>query len=104
MDLMFEIQVRDFTHFPDRVEPIGCKWFFKLKVDKDGNICAFKARLMAQGFKHVHGFEYDETFLSVAMLKSIWILVAITAFYDYEISQLDVKTAFLNGSLKRMFI
>ena len=33
------------------------------------------------------------------MLKSIRILIAIAAFYDYEIWQMDVKTAFLNGKL-----
>ncbi|GKF34050.1 retrotransposon protein, putative, ty1-copia subclass [Tanacetum coccineum] len=28
-----------------------------------------------------------------------WILIAIAAYYDYEIWQMDVKTAFLNGRL-----
>ena len=41
----------------------------------------------------------DETFSPIAMLKSIRILLAIAAFYDYEIWQMDVKTAFLNGNL-----
>nr|GEV66352.1 retrotransposon protein, putative, Ty1-copia subclass [Tanacetum cinerariifolium] len=31
--------------------------------------------------------------------NEVWILVAIAAFYDYEIWQIDVKTAFLNGYL-----
>ena len=34
------------------------------------------------------------------MLKSVRIMVAIAAFYSYEIWQIDVKTAFLNGFLK----
>ena len=33
------------------------------------------------------------------MLKSVRILLAIAAYYDYEIWQMDVKTAFLNGML-----
>ena len=33
------------------------------------------------------------------MLKSIMILLAIVAHYDYEICQIDVKTAFLNGNI-----
>ena len=36
----------------------------------------------------------------VARVKSIRILLAIAAYYDYEIWQMDVKTAFLNGSLE----
>ncbi|KAK8572876.1 hypothetical protein V6N12_028916 [Hibiscus sabdariffa] len=43
---------------------------------------------------------YDETFSPVAMFKSIRILLAIAAFHDYEISQMDVKTGFLNGKLE----
>ena len=34
------------------------------------------------------------------MLKSIRILLSIATFYDYEIWQMDVKTAFLNGNLE----
>ena len=34
------------------------------------------------------------------MVKSIRILLAISAYYDYEIWQMDVKTAFLNGNLQ----
>ncbi|KAL8099752.1 hypothetical protein AgCh_032122 [Apium graveolens] len=58
------------------------------------------ARLVAKGFKQIHGIDYDETFSLVAMVKSIRILLAIAAFLDYEIWQMDVKTAFLNGSLE----
>ena len=35
--------------------------------------------------------DYDETFSPVAMLKSVRIMLAIAAFYDYEIWQMDVK-------------
>ena len=59
----------------------------------------FKARLVKKGFKQTHGIDYDETFSPVAMLKSIRIILAIAAYYDYEIWQMDVKTAFLNGNL-----
>ena len=52
-----------------------------------------------KGFKITHGIDYDETFSPVAMLKSIRILIAIAAYHDYEIWQMDVKTAFLNGNL-----
>ena len=34
------------------------------------------------------------------MLKSIRILLAIAAYYDYEIWQMDVKTVFLNGDIE----
>ena len=40
----------------------------------------------------------------VAMLKFVRIMLAIAAFYDYEIWQMDVKTAFLNGFLKELYM
>ena len=68
--------------------------------DADGNITIYKARLVTKGFRQVQEVDYDETFSPVAMLKSVWIMLEIVAFYDYEIWQMDVKTAFLNGFLK----
>ncbi|KAI3762660.1 hypothetical protein L1987_53100 [Smallanthus sonchifolius] len=56
-------------------------------------------RLVAKGFTQTQGIDYDETFSPVAMIKSIKILLAIAAYHDYLIWQMDVKTAFLNGHL-----
>ena len=54
---------------------------------------------MAKGYTQKEGVDYEETFSPVAMLKSIRTLLSIAAYYDYEIWQMDVKTAFLNGNL-----
>src|ERR1041385_2939449 len=59
-----------------------------------------KARLVAKGFQQVQGIDYNETFSPVAMLKPVRIILAIDAYFDYEIWQMDVKTAFLNGNLE----
>ena len=55
---------------------------------------------MAKGYTQKEEIDYEETFSPVAMLKSIRILLSITAHYDYEIWQMDVKTTFLNGNLE----
>ncbi|KAL0462849.1 UNVERIFIED_CONTAM: hypothetical protein Slati_0172500, partial [Sesamum latifolium] len=52
---------------------------------------------VAKGYTQRPGVDFEETYLPVAMAKSIRILLAIAAWYDYEIWQMDVKTAFLNG-------
>jgi hypothetical protein len=52
-----------------------------------------------KGFKHIHVVDYDESFEPVAMLKSVWILLAITIYFDCKICQMDVKTTFLNKNL-----
>ena len=50
---------------------------------------------MAKNYIQKEGFDYE----SVAMIKSIRILLSIVAYMDYKILQMDVKTTFLNGSL-----
>jgi hypothetical protein len=90
---MDDYQVWNMVDPPDGVKPIECKWIYKKKRDMDGNVHIHKARLVAKGFRHVHGVDYDETFSPVVMLKSIRIILAIAAYFDYEI--------WLNGNLTK---
>ena len=99
MQSMYDNKVWTLVDPPEGVKTIGCKWVFKEKTDMDGKVNVFKARLVAKGFTQTHGVDYDETFSPVAMAKSIRILLAIASYYDYEIWQMDVKTAFLNRKL-----
>ena len=55
---------------------------------------------MVKGYTQKEGIDYEKTFSPVSMLKSIRILLAVAAKLDYEIWQMDVKTAFLNGNLE----
>ena len=80
---MYDIQALTLIDPTKGLKTIGCKWVFKKKTDMDGNVHTFKARLVAKGFKQTHSVDCDETFSPVAMLKSIRILLAIVAYYDY---------------------
>ncbi|CAL8988191.1 unnamed protein product, partial [Prunus brigantina] len=100
MDSMYANQVWTLVDPPQGIVPIGNKWIFKRKMGSDGKVETYKARLVAKGYKQREGIDYEETFSPVAMIKSIRILLAIAAHYDYEIWQMDVKTAFLNGHLR----
>ena len=80
---------------------IGCKWIYKRKIGADENVETFKARLVAKGYSQRKGIDYQDTFSPVAMLKSIYILLAIVAYFDYEIWQMDMKMIFLNGYLEK---
>jgi transposase InsO family protein len=88
-----------YAHKPTEANLVGCRWVFKIKRDKDGNISKFKARLVAQGFTQVYGIDYAETYAPVARYSSIRLIIALAAHYDWEIHQMDVKTAYLNGDL-----
>ncbi|GJZ57025.1 retrovirus-related pol polyprotein from transposon TNT 1-94 [Tanacetum coccineum] len=58
-----------------------------------------EALLVANGYTQLYEVDYEETFAPVVDIRAIRILISIAAFYDYEIWQMDVKTAFLNGYL-----
>ncbi|KAK8506671.1 hypothetical protein V6N12_038490 [Hibiscus sabdariffa] len=82
--------------------PDSKKWLEAMRSEMDSmsENQTYKGRLVAKGFRQIHGVDYDETFSPVAMFKSIRILLAIALFHDYGIWQMDVKTAFLNGKLE----
>ena len=84
---------------PDGVNIVGSKWVFRAKKDAAGNVVRYKARLVAQGFSQVPGVDYFDTFAPVARLSSIRAILAIAAAEDYEIHQIDIKGAYLNGIL-----
>ena len=85
MESMYFNSVWELVDQPNGVKPIGFKWIYKRKRGVDGKVQTFKARLVAKGFTQVEGVDYEETFSPVAMVKSIRILLAIAAYYDYEV-------------------
>ncbi|GKB37410.1 retrotransposon protein, putative, ty1-copia subclass [Tanacetum coccineum] len=99
MQFMKDNEVWNLVDLPPDGKTVGSKWLFKKKTNMDGAVHTYKARLVAKGFTQTYGIDYEETFSPVANIRAIRILVAITAFYDYEIWQMDVKTVFLNGHL-----
>ena len=68
MEFIFKNQVWDLVDMLYEVTPNVCKWVFKLNTNKDENISVFNVRLVAKGYKQVHGIEYNEIFLQVLML------------------------------------
>jgi hypothetical protein len=91
--------VWDLMDLPNGCRPIGCKWVFKTKKDSTGKIERYKAKLVAKGFSQKEGIDYKETFSLVSSKDSFRIVMALVANFDFELHQMDVKTAFLNGDL-----
>ena len=76
---------------------IGTRWVFRNKMDENGLIVRNKARLVAQGFNKEEGIDYEETFVPVARLEAIRMLLAFAFFKDFVLYQMNVKSAFLNA-------
>ena len=91
--------VWELVYPPPNWKVIGSKWIFKRKVNADGVVERYKARLVAQGCTQRYGLDYEETFSPVVRFKSIRVLLAIGAQHKLELHQTDVATAFLHGEL-----
>ena len=78
---MYENKVWTLVDLPDDRQSIEINGSFKKKTDVDGNVTVHEARLVAKSFSQVQGVDYDEIFSSVAMLKSVGIILAITALF-----------------------
>ena len=89
----------DLVPRPQGKNIVGSRWVYKIKRNSDGSINRYKARLVAQGYSQVQGVDYNEVFSPVARFSAIRSLLAIANENNYEIHQMDVETAFLNGTL-----
>ena len=57
-------------------------------------------RLVAKGYAQQEGIDYEDTFAPVAKLIKIRVLTTLATKHNWNIHQLDVKSAFLNDDLK----
>ncbi|GJR89034.1 putative ribonuclease H-like domain-containing protein [Tanacetum coccineum] len=84
---------------PSGMKVIGTKWVFRNKRDQRGVVVRNKARLVAQGHRQEEGIDYDEVFAPVARIEAIRLFLAFASFMGFLVYQMDVKSAFLNGTI-----
>ncbi|KAL0378556.1 UNVERIFIED_CONTAM: Retrovirus-related Pol polyprotein from transposon RE1 [Sesamum radiatum] len=77
----------DPKHPPKGVRSVGCKWVYKRKLGANGEVTAFKTRLVAKGYTQRLGVNFEETYSPVAMAKSIRILLVIATWSIYGLKQ-----------------
>ena len=100
MESLKQNDVWDLVKLPPGRKTVGSKWVFKKKTGADGSVQRYKARLVAQGYTQKYGTDYDETFCPVVRQESLHLLIALSVQYDLKLHQVDVATAFLNGTLE----
>ncbi|GJZ86638.1 retrovirus-related pol polyprotein from transposon TNT 1-94, partial [Tanacetum coccineum] len=84
----------------DNIKSLTLKWLFKNKHDEENTIIRNKTRLVVRGYLQEEGIDFKESFAPVAIMEAIRIFLAYAAHKSFIVFQMDVKTAFLHGTLK----
>ena len=79
---------------------IPCSEVLKIKRGPEGEIQSYRIRILAGGHRQVEGVNYTETFSPAAKMPTVCIVLANAAEQDWEIDHVDVKSAYLNATLK----
>ena len=99
-DSIMKNQTWDLVDRPAKRKIIGTKWVWKAKYKSDGSLEKYKARLVAQGYSQVEGFDFEDSFAPTTRMTTIRVVLALAAHKQWPVFQVDVKSAFLNGHLK----
>ncbi|WJZ99277.1 hypothetical protein VitviT2T_017734 [Vitis vinifera] len=99
LDALTKNHTWDLVTLPPEQSVVGCKWIYKIKTRSDGSVERYKTRLVAKGFTQEYGIDYEETFATVARISSVRALLVVVAAHKWDLFQMDVKNAFLNGDL-----
>ncbi|GKC56132.1 putative ribonuclease H-like domain-containing protein, partial [Tanacetum coccineum] len=98
--LQFKIQkVWILVDLPFGKKAIATKWVYRNKKDERGVVVRNKVRLVAQGYRQEEGIDYDEVFAPVARIEAIRIFFAFASYMGFIVYQMDVKSAFLYGTI-----
>jgi hypothetical protein len=74
---------------------IKAKLILKIKPGHKDIPPRYKARLVAKGYTQSHGLDFQDTYAPVVKHSSLRTILSLVAALDLEITQLDIKTAFL---------
>jgi len=91
-------EVIDNSH--NNVKVVDCRWVFAYKYDENGNIIKYKARLVAKGFTQIEGIDYFLTYAPTLKVDTFRIMIKLASINKWNIYQLDINCAYLNGKLK----
>nr|GEZ80608.1 hypothetical protein [Tanacetum cinerariifolium] len=81
---------------------IGTKWVYRNKKDERGIVIRNKEKLVAQGHTQEEGIDYEEVFAPVVRIEAIRLFLAYASFMGFLVYQMDVKSAFLYGTIEEL--
>lgn len=84
---------------PQNKKVLTNKWVFKTKRNSEGEIEKYKARLVARGHIQEASVDYEEIFAPVTRYEIIRTLLAAAVEEEMHVHQMDVVSAYVQGSL-----
>ena len=88
----------DKTKITADAEVLPLMWVFSYKTGENGFLASFKARLVVRGDLEE---PLENTYAATLAIRNFRVLVAIANYFNLELRQYDVPTAFLNAKLDR---
>lgn len=77
------------------------KWDIRIKWNANGSIKRCNSRLLEKCYIQQESINCEETFSRVVRFASIYLILAIVVCMNLELHQKNIKSAFLNGGLKK---
>lgn len=90
----------ELVQLPQHRKVIGSKWIYKCKVDENGQLVRYKARLVAQGYCQKYGLDYDLVFAPVVKQTTFRAMLTLASTRKMLAKHIDIKTAYLYGQLQ----
>nr|GEX37166.1 retrovirus-related Pol polyprotein from transposon TNT 1-94 [Tanacetum cinerariifolium] len=102
LEILFQPMFDEYLEPPRAERPYSpAQAIYKVKLDEYGDVLKNKARLVAKGYRQEEGIDFEESFTLVARIEVIRIFIANAVSRNMTVYQMDVKTDFLNGKLKK---
>jgi hypothetical protein len=89
----------DLVPRPSGANIVTDKWVYRHKFRPDGSLERYKARWVLRGFTQRPGIDFDEIFSPVVKPATIRTVLTVALFHNWHVHLLDVKNAFLHGTL-----
>ena len=103
--ILTKVTLSDDVRFPNNTKPLRLMWVFTQKLNDDGMINRYKARLVVLENIQVHGVDYFDTYAPVGMTATYRLLFSAVVARNMHCHQTDAVTAFLNAKLdERLFV
>ena len=84
---------------PAGIDVMRCHCVFTVKPNPDGSIERYKCRLVCDGNTQTLGMNFEEIFSTVVKFATFRMALHIAAVRDYDVTAIDISTAFLYGSI-----